>query len=241
MRVAVGGCIAAVNSFVTQPMDLGQFQRATLTGDAVLKAGRGESAVSGFLDGAERNNWEVVPLQFVVPGIGGKITKEAHETMKEQFFSLLRKAGPVDGVFLQLHGTAAAEHLDDCEGDLLAALHGLLGEKIPIIASLDGHANVTPLMVKHASMLIGVKTNPHYDFVPVGRQAAQVHGRDVRQYGDPDESLGAAGDGAGPAEIVHCARLADGAPDARGSESRGAPCACPGCLFAGRIFPFGQV
>src|SRR5262249_43353803 len=78
------------------------------------------------------------------------------------------------GVFLQLHGTAAAEHLDDCEGDLLVALRGLLGDKVALIASLDGHANVTPLMVKHASMLIGVKTNPHYDFVPVGRQAAQV-------------------------------------------------------------------
>jgi microcystin degradation protein MlrC len=174
MRVAVGGYLAAVNTFVTQHIDLGQFQRATLTGDTLLRAGRGENAISGFLDGAQEYNWDVVPLQFVVPGVGGKITKEAHEMAKETFLSLLRKTGPVDGVFLQLHGTAAAEHLDDCEGDLLAALHDLLSDKVPLIASLDGHANVTPLMVKHASMLIGVKTNPHYDFVPVGRQAARV-------------------------------------------------------------------
>jgi microcystin degradation protein MlrC len=174
MRVAVGGYLAAVNSFVTHRMDLEQFQRATITGEVLLRAGRGESAISGFLDGAREHNWDVVPLQFVVPGVGGKITKEAHETTKETFLSMLRKAGRVDGVFLQLHGTAAAEHLDDCEGDFLAALRGLLGEKIPIIASLDGHANVTPLMVKQASMLIGVKTNPHYDFVPVGQQAARV-------------------------------------------------------------------
>lgn len=174
MRVAVGGYLAAVNSFVTHRMDLDLFQRATLAGEVLLKAGRGESAISGFLDGAQERNWDVVPLQFVVPGVGGKITKEAHETTKETFLSLLRKTGPVDGVFLQLHGTAAAEHLDDCEGDLLVALRGLLGDKVPLIASLDGHANVTPLMVKSASMLIGVKTNPHYDFVPVGLQAAQV-------------------------------------------------------------------
>lgn len=174
MRVAVGGYLAAVNSFVTHRMDLDLFQRATLAGEVLLKAGRGESAISGFLDGAQERNWDVVPLQFVVPGVGGKITKEAHETTKETFLSLLRKTGPVDGVFLQLHGTAAAEHLDDCEGDLLVALRGLLGDKVPLIASLDGHANVTPLMVRHASMLIGVKTNPHYDFVPVGLQAAQV-------------------------------------------------------------------
>jgi len=174
MRVAVGGYLVAVNSFVTQRLDLERFQRATLTGDALLRAGRGESAISGFLDGARENNWDIVPLQFVLAGVGGTVTKEAHETAKESFLTLLRKAGPVDGVFLQLHGTAAAEHVDDCEGDLLAALRGLLGEKIPILASLDGHANVTPLMVRQASMLIGVKTNPHYDFVPVGRQAARV-------------------------------------------------------------------
>jgi microcystin degradation protein MlrC len=174
MRVAIGGYIVAVNSFATQRMGLELFQRATFTGDALFKVGRGESAISGFLAGAKENNWDIVPLQFVVPGVGGTVSKDAHEWAKETFLGMLRKAGPVDGVFLQLHGTAAADHVDDCEGDLLAAIRGLLGEKVPIIASLDGHANVTPLMVKQASMLIGVKTNPHYDFVPVGRQAAQI-------------------------------------------------------------------
>src|SRR5262249_17690180 len=143
-------------------------------GETVLKAGRGESAISCFLDGALACGWEAVPIPFVLAGIGGTATQDAHEWGKEQILSALRKAGPVDGVFLQLHGTAAADHVDDCEGDLLAAVRGLLGDKVPLIASLDGHANVTPLMVKQASMLIGVKTNPHYDFVPVGRQAARV-------------------------------------------------------------------
>jgi microcystin degradation protein MlrC len=174
MRVAVGGYLVAVNTFATQRLDLGQFQRATLSGDTLLKAGRGESAISGFLDGARERGWNIVPLQFIVPGVGGKVTKDAHEWAKESFLALLGKAGPLDGVFLQLHGTAVAEHVDDCEGDLLAAVRGLLGDRIPIIASLDGHANVTPLMVRNASMLIGVKTNPHYDFVPIGRQAARV-------------------------------------------------------------------
>ncbi|MEW6301277.1 MAG: M81 family metallopeptidase, partial [Thermodesulfobacteriota bacterium] len=164
----------AVNTFVTHRLGCEDFQRATVTGEALLAAGRGESAIAGFLEGARAQHWDVIPLQFVVPGVGGIITHEAHEMAKETFLAMLRKAGPVDGVFLQLHGTAVAEHVDDCEGDLLAALRELLGEKVPLIASLDGHANVTPLMATHASMLIGVKTNPHYDFVPVGRQAARV-------------------------------------------------------------------
>ncbi len=67
----------------------------------------------------------MVPLHFVFPGIAGKITDEAHEWTKEAFVAALRKAGKLDGVFLQLHGTAATDSLDDCEGDLLAAIRGV--------------------------------------------------------------------------------------------------------------------
>lgn len=174
MRVAVGGYLVAVNTFVTQRLGREHCQRATLTGETLLTTGRGESALAGFLDSARAQHWEVVPLQFVVPGVGGLITQEAHETAKDTFLTMLGQAGPVDGVFLQLHGTAVAEHVDDCEGDLLAAVRGLLGERVALIAALDGHANVTPSMVQHASVLIGVKTNPHYDFAAVGQQAAQI-------------------------------------------------------------------
>ncbi|MBM4258731.1 MAG: M81 family metallopeptidase [Deltaproteobacteria bacterium] len=174
MRVAIGGYIAAVNSFVHYKTDLNMFQRSTLTGDAVLKVGRGETCISGFLDIAEQQGWEAVPLPFSVPGVWGTVTTEAHEWLKEQVLSSLRKAGKIDGVFLQIHGTEVVENGVDGEGDFLAAIRNLIGDKVPLIAALDGHANVTPLMVKSASMLIGVKTNPHYDFVPVGRTAGRV-------------------------------------------------------------------
>ncbi len=175
MRVAVGGYLVACNTFATQPFTLEYFQRGTIPGDVLLKASRGgESAISGFVEGADERGWEVVALPFVVPGILGTITRDAHEWAKEQIVSALRKAGRVDGVFLQLHGTAVAEHLDDCDGDLLAAIRGVIGANTPLFASLDGHSNTTPFMVEQATMLIGVKTNPHYDFLPVGRQAARV-------------------------------------------------------------------
>jgi microcystin degradation protein MlrC len=212
-RVAVGGYLVAVNTFATQPLGLQSFQRSTVSGDALLRAGRGDSAIAGFMQGARERNWEVVPLHFVLAGIGGKATDEAHEWAKAILLTSLRNAGKVDGVFLQLHGTAVSDSADDCEGDLLAAVRGLVGDKVPIIASLDGHANVTPLMVEQASMLIGVKTNPHYDFVPVGRQAARDGGH-VRRLGDSGERVGAAGNGSGPAEALYRARMADGAPDA---------------------------
>src|SRR5579864_9258762 len=174
MRIGIGGYLVAVNTFATQRMGLELFQRAMLSGDAVLRLGRGESAFAGFMESARRRNWEIVPINFVFPGIMGKVTDDAHAWAKETFLKTLRTAGSLDGLFLQLHGTAASDRIEDCEGDLLVAIRDFVGPKIPIIASLDGHANVTPLMSQQASMLIGVKTNPHYDFAETGRLGARV-------------------------------------------------------------------
>ncbi len=174
MRVAIGGYLVAVNTFATQRMGLDKFQRAMLSGDAVMRLARGESAFGGFAQSAREHQWEIVPTHFVFPGIAGKITDDAHEWTKREFIKTLRAMGKIDGVFLQLHGTAASDRLEDCEGDLLAAIRAEVGERTPLIASLDGHANVTPLMMSQATMLIGVKTNPHYDFADTGRLAARV-------------------------------------------------------------------
>jgi len=174
MRMGIGGYLVAVNTFATQRMGLELFQRAMLSGEAVLRLGRGETAFAGFMEIARQRNWEIVPINFVFPGIMGKVTDEAHAWAKETFLKTLRSAGPLDGLFLQLHGTAATDGIEDCEGNLLAAIRELVGPKVTIIASLDGHANVTPKMVEQATMLIGVKTNPHYDFAPTGRLGASV-------------------------------------------------------------------
>lgn len=51
----------------------------------------------------------------------------------------------------------------DCEGDLLSSIKALVGEGTPIYAVLDLHANVSPLMVKNADLLLGYNTEPHVD------------------------------------------------------------------------------
>jgi microcystin degradation protein MlrC len=174
MRVAIGGFLAAVNTFATQQMGLERFQRAMMRGDAVLRLARGESAFGGFVEGAQARNWEIAPLPFVFPGIAGKITDDAYAWTRDEFLTAIRAAGRLDGIFLQMHGTAASNSIEDCEGDLLSAIRATVGEHTPLIVSLDGHANVTPRMVEQANMLIGVKTNPHYDFAETGRLAMRV-------------------------------------------------------------------
>jgi microcystin degradation protein MlrC len=66
-----------------------------------------------------------------------------------------------------------AEHLDDGEGEILARVRKVIGEELPLVVSLDLHANVTPEMVEHADALIAYRTYPHVDMAETGRACAK--------------------------------------------------------------------
>jgi microcystin degradation protein MlrC len=50
----------------------------------------------------------------------------------------------------------------------------VLGERVPIVATLDLHANVTCGMVAHATALVGYHTYPHIDLYETGVKAARL-------------------------------------------------------------------
>src|SRR5437762_7062943 len=84
----------------------------------------------------------------------------------------LAAAGSLDGIYLDLHGAMVAEHHEDGEGELLRRIRGLVGDRIPIVTSLDYHTNLTPEMVQHSSAMIGYRTYPHIDMAATGGRAA---------------------------------------------------------------------
>src|SRR6202043_1646843 len=49
----------------------------------------------------------------------------------------------------------------------------VIGKELPLVVSLDLHANVTPAMVAHADALIAYRTYPHIDMADTGRAAAR--------------------------------------------------------------------
>jgi microcystin degradation protein MlrC len=65
------------------------------------------------------------------------------------------------------------EHLDDGEGEILARVRQVIGKNLPLVASLDLHANVTPQMMEQADALIAYRTYPHVDMADTGRAAAR--------------------------------------------------------------------
>ena len=84
------------------------------------------------------------------------------------------RQGPIDGVLLHLHGAMVVDSHEDGEGELLARLRQKLGPEVPIVVTLDLHANVTQAMADNASALIAFRTYPHVDLYERAWQGAEL-------------------------------------------------------------------
>lgn len=105
---------------------------------------------------------------------GGTLAKTAWERIAQEFLDSIRTAPPVDGVYFCMHGAMASEVELDPEGWLLAETRRILGEKIPIVVSLDLHGILTDRMVEHSDAIVAYHTYPHVDFYQTGQRAARL-------------------------------------------------------------------
>lgn len=137
--------------------------------------GNANLAIEGFI-AAARSAHELVPLLWASANPSGMVTEDAFEAICFMLCRMIHDAGQLDGLFLDLHGSMVAEHVDDGEGEgeLLRRLRDLLGAKLPIVAALDFHANVSPAIVEHASGLLSCRTFPHVDMARTGHRALKL-------------------------------------------------------------------
>src|SRR5205085_2797645 len=113
-------------------------------------------AIAFFMEAAEKAGHVMLPLAWGGAMPGGKVTSDAFERMAQMMVEGLRREPP-DAIFLELHGAMVAERFDDGEGELLRRVRETVGPDVPILISLDLHANVSPEMVAAA------------DFIPTSR------------------------------------------------------------------------
>ena len=178
-RIAVGGFLHETNTFAPTKASYDDFVHgggwpAMAIGADVLKTMRHINVgLAGFVAQAEANGWELVPTIFCAASPCAHVTEDAYERIARVMIEGIEAAGPLDAVYLDLHGAMVAEHLDDGEGEILARVRRVIGSELPLVVSLDLHANVTPAMVEHADALIAYRTYPHVDMADTGRAAAK--------------------------------------------------------------------
>jgi len=86
----------------------------------------------------------------------------------------LSRAGRVDAILFALHGALVAANQPDVEGALLSLIRRHIGTRVPLVATLDLHANITARMVENADALVLYHTAPHIDVFETGQRGAAV-------------------------------------------------------------------
>lgn len=178
-RIAVGGFLHETNTFAPSKATYADFVHgggwpAMSHGADVLKTMRNINVgLAGFVEDAEARGWELIPTIACGASPCAHVTKDAFERIAAEMIDGIAKAGNLDAVYLDLHGAMVTEHLDDGEGEILARVRKVIGNDLPLVVSLDLHANVTPEMVAHADALIAYRTYPHIDMADTGRASAK--------------------------------------------------------------------
>jgi len=139
---------------------------------------RSPGCLAGFFDEMQRiaPAWRPVPMIVAAVGASGPVDQPFFSEVVASLVDSLEAAlaaGPLDGVFLSLHGAAIATVEADPDGALLAAVRRAVADRVPVVATLDLHGNVSAAMVGHADYLAAYLTNPHVDTHERGAECAR--------------------------------------------------------------------
>ncbi len=177
-RFAIGGFQHETNTFAPVKAGFRDFEMADgwpgLTrGEAILSAFEGINLpVAGFLAEARRQGHDLLPTLWCSASPSAEVETDAYEKIVGELLQRIAALGQIDGIYLDLHGAMVTEVHQDGEGELLERLRRQVGDTLPVVVSLDLHANITERMVRHASALVVCRTYPHVDLAESGEASA---------------------------------------------------------------------
>lgn len=129
--------------------------------------------LGGFIAAMEEDGFEMIPVIAASATPGGMVSKEMFESTKKEIVQAIQNTEDIDGILLDLHGAMVSENEPDGEGALLKTIREVAGAKMPIVSTLDLHANVTDTMIKNATAFFPYENYPHTDCFERGYEAGK--------------------------------------------------------------------
>lgn len=182
MRVGIVALLQESNTFIAERTTLAHFQEDMLVeGEEVRRRLAGSHhEVAGFFAGLEEAKLEAVPIFAGRALPFGVIATEAFAILTALLEEALRRAGRLDGLLVAPHGATVSEAHPDSDGYWLSRVRTMVGKDLPIIGTLDPHANLSPTMARACDALIAYRSNPHLDQKQRGLDAARLMARTLR-------------------------------------------------------------
>ncbi len=177
MRIFAAGLTTETNTFAPWPTGIRGFSESgPFHGDVTTRGAHEELGILAnvWKDLARADGHAFAESLFAHAQPSGPTLQSVYLSMRDEILRDLRDKGPFDVVLLFLHGAMVATECDDCEGDILAAVRGVVGPSAMIGAELDPHCHLTPEMIAAANAIVIMKEYPHTDYVERGQELYKI-------------------------------------------------------------------
>jgi microcystin degradation protein MlrC len=118
--------------------------------------------------------WTPVPIVVTACEPGGPVDERFFQATLGAMRQRLSSAGKLDAVYISNHGGMVSTAGPDPDGELYAMVRGVVGPTVPVVATVDLHANISERMVQNVAALVSYRTNPHMDQAERARDAARL-------------------------------------------------------------------
>lgn len=178
-RILLASLLHETNSFnrVLTPVD--SFKgRYLYLDDASARSGLTGSGteMGGFINACSKHGWQSQIAYAAAAGPSGPMEEAVFQDLKARLFQAAQDMRP-DGVLLALHGAMSTEASPEPESGLVTGLREILGPAVPIVVTLDMHANIGPSLVSAVDGICIYETYPHIDHAETGERAAYALGK----------------------------------------------------------------
>jgi microcystin degradation protein MlrC len=173
MVVAIAGILQESNTF--SPVKTRYQDFSPVFGETALERHRGKATeMGGFIEVLSAARVRIAPVCAAWAITAGRMIRRDYDRLAGEFERHLARVRRPTALLFAMHGAQTAEGVDDVEGALLAIARRVLGATVPIVVTLDLHANVTRAMIEHATAIVGYHTYPHVDLYETGVKAAHL-------------------------------------------------------------------
>lgn len=176
-KIAIAALMHESNGFAPGLTSLADFEIGGLdTGQAVAKRwAQAHHEIGGFFEASREYQFEAVPTSTAWAMPSGVISRETYDHLLDRLLAGLKNAGSVDGVLLALHGAMQVEGLEtSADAHTAGRVRQLIGPDVPLVVTLDYHANVSPKLAESADAVVVYQTYPHIDQRQRGLRAGEL-------------------------------------------------------------------
>jgi microcystin degradation protein MlrC len=179
-RIAILGMHLESNAFapITTEADFRKscyFEGAAMLTEAVKPAPAMPGEIPGFVEVMNATGaWQPVPILITATEPGGPADQSFFDAILARMRTMLAAAGPLDAIYISNHGAMTASSSEDPDGALYALAREAAGPTVPVLSTVDLHANISRRMFECADCIVSYRTNPHVDRRERGSEAASL-------------------------------------------------------------------